>query len=220
MNISTAPDAPGHYFDYRTPLLDAGSLGALPIFEVMLRGKSLRFSSGSGVFSRGELDEGTRLLLETMDIPLSGRLGDLGCGWGPVAAFLGAHTPSSEIYACDLNPRAVQLTRWNCAANGLSNVYAWCGDGLTAVQPASLDCIVTNPPVRAGNDVLTNLFKSAALALRPGGTLWVVLRTAQGAKSWRSKLEVQFGSCETRAISGGFRILECTLTRDQVVESQ
>jgi 16S rRNA (guanine1207-N2)-methyltransferase len=62
--------------------------------------------------------------------------------------------------------------------------------------------------VRAGNQVIEKLFADAQRCLRPTGVLWVVLRTAQGAKSWRKKLETQFGQCETMAIEGGYRILK------------
>ena len=39
--------------------------------------------------------------------------------------------------------------------------------------------------------------------LKVGGHLWIVLRTAQGAKSWAKKLETQFGNCGTVAIEKG-----------------
>ena len=45
------------------------------------RGRSLVFETDSGVFSRGEMDAGSALLLECLPM-LSGRVLDLGCGWG------------------------------------------------------------------------------------------------------------------------------------------
>jgi 16S rRNA G1207 methylase RsmC len=44
----------------------------------------MEFITDAGVFSRDGLDAGTRVLLEALP-PLSGRVLDLGCGWGALA---------------------------------------------------------------------------------------------------------------------------------------
>ena len=49
------------------------------------RGRSLLFETDSGVFSRGELDQGTRLLIDALP-EMSGDVLDLGCGWGAICA--------------------------------------------------------------------------------------------------------------------------------------
>jgi 16S rRNA (guanine1207-N2)-methyltransferase len=89
----------------------------------------------------------------------------------------------------------------------LSHATAWCGDGLSAVGDSKFDVVLCNPPVRAGNAVIAQLFEDAHRALKTGGTLWVVLRTAQGAKSWARRLEESWGNCETVTIEQGYRIL-------------
>ena len=48
------------------------------------RGRELFFTTDAGVFSRGELDTGTRLLLEALPETMGGEILDLGCGWGPI----------------------------------------------------------------------------------------------------------------------------------------
>jgi 16S rRNA (guanine1207-N2)-methyltransferase len=168
--------------------------------------------TGSGVFSKGTLDEGTQLLLETLHLENCDAVCDLGCGWGPIAAFIAASWPEKAVYAVDVNPRAVQLAQWNFRLNDLPNVSPWCGDGLSAAASGIFDAVVTNPPIRAGNRVLEQFFAESLRVLRPGGVLWAVIRTAQGAKTWQKRLAAQFGSCETRAIDHGYRILECRLT--------
>jgi len=174
-------------------------------------GITLEFSTGAGVFARGGLDAGSRLLIETAlprgDWPEGAHLCDLGCGWGPVGCFAARLLPQAEVYLCDINERAVQLAAANLALHELSNARAWCGDGLDATRGDCFDAVLCNPPVRAGNAVIAKLFADAERGLRPGGVLWVVLRTAQGAKSWQKKLAAQFGACETVAIDGGYRIL-------------
>ena len=55
--------------------------------EYSYRGVALSFRTDAGVFSKGEVDTGTRLLLEALPEEMSGEILDLGCGWG-VLLFL------------------------------------------------------------------------------------------------------------------------------------
>ncbi len=82
------------------------------------RGKALRFTTDAGVFSRGELDEGTRLLLDTLPERMEGRLLDLGCGWGPVGISLKARFPEAEVWMTDVNLRALERSRKTRHATG------------------------------------------------------------------------------------------------------
>jgi 16S rRNA (guanine1207-N2)-methyltransferase len=108
---------------------------------------------------------------------------------------------------CDINVLAVQLARQNAQRNDILNAHLWCGDGLTAARAKYFHAVLCNPPVRAGNAVIAELFTQSQRCLQTGGELWVVLRTQQGAKSWQKRLAAQFGRCETVAIESGYRIL-------------
>lgn len=70
------------------------------------------FETDAGVFSKGELDEGTRVLLEALP-PLHGRALDLGCGWGAVGVLLGKKYPDVSLLMADVNERAVALAAKN-----------------------------------------------------------------------------------------------------------
>ena len=210
--LNCALVATSHYFSSQTSWLDASQLKATPL-STTVNGLTLQFLTGNGVFARRGLDEGSRLLLETLLASRApnwnGAIGDLGCGWGAVGAFCAARWPQSRVFAVDINPRAVQLADLNGRRNELANLFASCGDGLGAFRNDSLDCIAVNPPVRAGNSVIEKLFVDAFQTLRSGGELWVVLRTAQGAKSWQKRLAAQFGECETVKMRAGYRVLKC-----------
>lgn len=189
-----------------------------PKAPVLMRcgGIALELSTSAGVFSKGGLDEGTQILLETFfdkHKVLSGqRLCDLGCGWGAVGCFLSKRYPDAQISLCDINEQAVQLARLNWQHNDLSNMHGWCGDGLSAVRPKYFHTILCNPPVRAGNRVIEKLFFDAQRSLQRDGELWVVLRTQQGAKSWHKRLKEQFGNCDTVVIEKGYRVLRSRQT--------
>ena len=174
-------------------------------FQVTVQGRTLAFTSDSGVFSRGELDPGSRLLIESMGA-LSGDVLDLGCGWGPVGAFLAAFNPGARLLLSDVNERAVALAQRNLAENGLTNARAVASDGFTSL-PEAFDHVVTNPPIRAGKQVIYGLFDEALRRLRPGGTLTIVIRKQQGAPSAQKHLLETFGNVQTVARGGGYHIL-------------
>lgn len=202
------PTAPGtHYFSPITTQLDASVLESSPQFSCQALGHLLTFSKTRGVFSVGALDSGSKLLLENLQLAPQSRVCDLGCGWGAIGAFVAAHWPRTTVYSVDINARAAGLAAHNYRLNKFSNASAWCGDGVDAVPAAYFSDIVFNPPVRAGNAIIQKLLDGAQRTLSPGGSLWLVLRTSQGAKSWQKKLAAQFGNCETVQIDQGYRIL-------------
>ena len=202
-----APNTLTHYFSSGATPLDDEALKSSPVFQAELLGHSLSFATGSGIFSRGELDEGSQILLQNLHVSPRAHICDLGCGWGAIGAFMAAMLPESQVYSVDINGRAARFATYNYQLNGLDNTTVWCGDGLRAVNARVFTDVVCNPPVRAGNVVIQSLFDDAHRTLLPGGKLWIVLRTAQGAKSWQKKLATQFGSCETLEISLGYRVL-------------
>lgn len=179
--------------------------------SVQFESAQLQFLTGSGLFSRDEFDEGSRLLVETMhgqgEFPDAAHFCDLGCGWGGVGALWAKTHSDHFVFALDVNPRAAQLTGVNFARNSVSNAAVWCADGLSATRDEVLDVVACNPPIRAGNATIESLFEGAHRCLKANGELWAVIRTAQGAKSWAKKLGAQFGDCQTVEMRGGFRIL-------------
>ena len=167
-------------------------------------GNALTFTTDAGVFSRDGLDRGTEVLLEALP-PLSGRVLDLGCGWGAVGVALGKRWPGLEIVMTDINSRAVELARRNLAENGVTATVLQ-GDGFAAVS-GSFDAIVTNPPIRAGKAVVYGLFDQARAYLKPGGALYVVIRKQQGAPSALKYLKERYGEAVTIDRGSGFHVL-------------
>lgn len=170
------------------------------------RGKSLRFLTDAGVFSKGELDQGSRLLLDALPA-LSGHVLDLGCGWGPIGTAVGKANPGCTITMADVNHRALALAEQNAAANG---VAARCveSDGMAALMGDTYDAIITNPPIRAGKQVIYAMFAQGAQALAEGGALYLVIRKQQGAESCVKYLRTLYGTVEVLKKSAGFWVVK------------
>ena len=196
-------DMPDHYYTE-----NPGSAHAERRIALRALGNALTFITDAGVFSRDGLDRGTEVLLEALP-PLSGRVLDLGCGWGAVGVALGKRYPELDIVMTDINSRAVGLARRNLAENGVRAEVVQ-GDGFESVE-GLFDAVVTNPPIRAGKAVIYGLFAGARERLKPGGTLYVVIRKQQGAPSALKYLRETFAGAEVIDRGSGFHVIRATV---------
>lgn len=176
--------------------------------DTELRGKRLRFTSDAGVFSKGDIDYGSRVLIEAMEIPEDAKVLDVGCGYGPIGLSAAQLASKGHVTMIDINSRAVELARENAQHNGIRNVTVMESDVLSAVQGQTFDVILTNPPIRAGKSVVHAIFEQAYDHLNEGGCLWVVIQKKQGAPSAAAKLESMFPVVEEVGKDKGYRILK------------
>lgn len=181
-------------------------------FQAELRGRKWTFLSDAGVFSKHGIDFGSALLIDVMEIPAKGRVLDVGCGYGPIGLTAAALAVGETVTMLDVNTRALELARENAAQNGIGNVRILESDALAAVAGESFDCILTNPPIRAGKEVVHRIFAQAHDALAPGGSLWVVIQKKQGSPSAWAKLEELFGEGQVEEVTKdkGYRIFRAT----------
>ncbi|KAB7789789.1 class I SAM-dependent methyltransferase [Bifidobacterium leontopitheci] len=149
---------------------------------VTLQGRETTVETSNGVFSGSRLDLGTSVLLrEVPEPPAQGVLLDIGCGWGPVALALAFASPEADVWAVDVNERAVELTAANAGANGCANVHAVTPDQV----PGDLrfDAIWSNPPIRVGKEALHELLMTWLPRLKEGGAAYLVVQRNLGADS-------------------------------------
>ncbi|MBP3452266.1 MAG: class I SAM-dependent methyltransferase [Clostridia bacterium] len=172
------------------------------------RGHGLNFMTDAGVFSKGELDQGTRLLLDALP-ELSGDVLDLGCGWGAIGVSIAKANPACRVVMADVNRRALQLSRDNLERNKTTAEVIE-SDGMAAVLDRSFDAVITNPPIRAGKQVIYKMFADSAAHLKQGGALYLVIRKQQGAESCVKYLKTLFGEVEKLDKSGGFWVLKAS----------
>ncbi len=140
------------------------------------------FISDNGVFSKETLDYGSRALLETITkIDITGKVLDMGCGIGVIGILLKKYKSDIDLTMIDVNERAVELTKIN-SQNYKQDNKVVLSDGFTALND-KFDCIVSNPPIRIGKEKLYSLFVQAYEHLSESGTMYLVIRKQQGAKS-------------------------------------
>lgn len=169
------------------------------------RGNRLSFQTDAGVFSKGELDQGTRLLLDALP-DLSGDVLDLGCGWGAIGIAVKKAFPQTNVTMVDVNLRALGLCERNAQANGVE-VLCLESDGMAALSGRQFDAVITNPPIRAGKQKVYEMLSGAAAALRKDGSLYLVIRKQQGAESCMRFLQEYFESVEKLDRSAGFWVI-------------
>ena len=180
------------------------------------RGHDLTLMTDAGVFSRGELDNGTRILLDALPESINGRILDLGCGWGPVGICVSLENPQAKIVFSDINERALALTQSNAIRYGISADFIQ-SDGFAGID-GTFDCVITNPPIRTGKQVIYQMFADAQSRLSEGGTLYIVIRKQQGAESAKKYLQTLFPDVSVIDKSGGYWIIRCIKggTNDEV----
>jgi len=177
-------------------------------FEV--RGHAFTFRTDAGVFSRGEIDRGTELLLAALEIGPCELILDLGCGYGAIGIVAARLSEGGRVILTDVNERAVALARTNVAANGIENAEVRLGNLYEPVADMAFDHIVCNPPIRAGRGVVDRIVSEAPAHLLEGGSLWLVARTRQGADSLRHRMAATFGAADIVKRGSGFKVLRTT----------
>ncbi len=81
----------------------------------------------------------------------------------------------------DVNQRAVNLAKVNLKQNSVKGEVIL-SNGYENISN-TYDLIITNPPIRAGKEVVLNILSNAKKHLNNEGELWFVIRKDHGAKS-------------------------------------
>lgn len=177
------------------------------LIYVNIKEKVYSFTTDHGVFSKAGLDFGSRLLIENVISMNSESFLDLGCGYGPLGIIYKANNQKAKVTMTDVNDRAIKLTQKNASLNKVE-VEAFYSDGFSAITN-TFDLIITNPPIRAGKEVVYRIFTDAALFLRDKGSFIFVINQKQGAPSAIKKCESIYREVEVIAKKSGYYIIKC-----------
>ena len=173
-----------------------------------INGIPFYFYTDNGVFSKGELDFGTELLLKNFkyDNPNNKTLLDIGCGCGPIGIY--ASHLGFTVDMSDVNKRAIHLSKMSLKEQSLNaNVFE--SDAYKNITN-KYDYIVSNPPIRVGKEKLYEIVMNAKEHLKDGGSLWIVVRKQQGAESMLRDMKNAYKTVEVIAKKKGFFIIKAS----------
>ncbi|TWD79473.1 16S rRNA m(2)G 1207 methyltransferase [Kribbella amoyensis] len=176
--------------------------------EARIWGRDYTFTTATGVFSRDRLDIGTAVLLREVQAPADGgTILDLGTGYGPIACALAVESPKAEVWAVDVNTRALDLTTENASRAGVGDrVHPALPDGVP--DDLRFDEIWSNPAIHIGKPELHKMLLSWLPRLKPGGRAWLVVGKNLGADSLQRWLTENIHPTTRQASAKGFRILK------------
>lgn len=139
-----------------------------------LAGEKLDFETSFGVFSPKDIDEGTRLILNYLEVDESFDCLDLGCGYGPIGLWMARKASKGKVLLLDKDYVAIEHVKSNIAINKLTNAQGLLSNGLSSLKEEKFDLIVSNIPAKVGNDMLYLFQYDAHHHLKPGGKFVVV----------------------------------------------
>jgi 16S rRNA (guanine1207-N2)-methyltransferase len=179
----------------------------LGLVQTCFRGRPFEFLTSSGIFSKNRIDLGTRLLIECMSLPETGRILDIGCGYGPVGIAAATFRPDLHVVMTDVNRRAVWLAEENIERNRLENVEVRRGNLYEPVEDRVFNCVLSNPPISAGMETVKAIIYEAPKHISKKGVLQMVAKSKVAGKRFRGFFEESFGNIDVLARESGYRVL-------------
>lgn len=178
-------------------------------FSWQFLGKDFTFKSCDDVFSKDQVDYGTYVLLKTIvqNVEISGKILDIGCGYGVIAIVLDKMFNNAKFCLTDVNQTAIELSTENAKLNNSKNIYSIKLSNAYENIDETFDFIVSNPPIKAGKNVLYNIILGAYEKLNQNGQLIFVIKKKFGEDSLKKELSKIFKSVEVLERDSGYYIL-------------
>ncbi len=174
-------------------------------FSFRFLGIQSTFTVDDGIFSKNQADFGSLLLVEeVIKRHESGSLLDLGSGYGLMSILLKQHLPQLEVSGIEINPRAVDCAQVSAKHLKLEVIFSE-GDACLDVE-GKFDVIITNPPIRAGKEIVFRFLSVAHDHLKDDGRLYFVIRRQQGVASAVKYIQDQFTSVERCILKKGYEV--------------
>lgn len=143
--------------------------------------QEIEFVSKPGIYGYKKIDDGSLFLAETLNkdkFALEGKVLDLGCGYGYLAASVGKNPKIESLVATDCNVASVMLCQHNLQELGIEALVTLddCGSEL---EDRSFDRIICNPPFHQGfgtsQDLTIKFVQNTKRLLRRKGIAYFVV---------------------------------------------
>ena len=180
--------------------------------SITLKELDLQINNHANVFSKDNLDIGSRFLIEQIqDCPSANHIIDLGCGNGVLGIMAQQLQPTATIHFVDESYMAIQSAKENFAMNRTdtsAQAHFYISNCLSAYDAQKPELILCNPPFHQahsmGDQIAWEMFKQSQQKLEHNGELWVVANRHLG---YHIKLKRLFGNCKTIASNKKFVVL-------------
>ena len=170
-----------------------------------------RFWTKAGMFSHGEADKGSALLVPHLKNIAFGHVADLGAGWGYLsAACLDNPAKISRIDLYEADFEALEMAKLNLAElNSSVPLHYYWHDVASEPMTEIYDTVISNPPFHTGRNTDISLGQSfitaAAKRLKSGGRLLMV---ANRQLPYETVLKQHFRQVMQLQEAEGFKIIE------------
>ncbi len=176
----------------------------LSFFPLVYKEAKIEVANVPGVFSAGALDEGTKLLLDTIPYDQA-KILDIGCGAGVIGAFYKKLAPKSDVTMSDSSILAIRASEETLKKNKLEAKVVL-SDAFAGIE-GTFDLILCNPPFHSGIQTdysfIEKFARGAKKRLNPGGEVYVV---ANSFLAYQPALEKNIGPTEIVVDTGKFRV--------------
>lgn len=129
-------------------------------------------------FAGGKMDEGTSLLLASLEVRVTDVALDLGGGSGLIGAHIAERASRGQVTLVESSLASVAAAREQLEKRGLVNAQVLASDGIQAVRDQRFDLVATNPPFHVGGIQTTAIaerfIREAAQVLHPRGRFYLV----------------------------------------------
>ena len=179
-----------------------------------VNGLTMNLITDNGVFSKGKVDEGSLAFLKViLPLDLGNNILDLGCGYGTLGLTLAVFKKDARVTLADVNARALALCKRNAEAYNLGQRVTILQSDIYEKIEGPYDSIVVNPPIRAGKVVTYRMYEESKQYLIDGGSLFIVIRKAQGAPSASKYIEGIFGNITLLKRDKGYYIYQAVKSK-------
>ena len=145
--------------------------------DLHLEYQGLQFRTTWGLFSPRAIDEGSRLLLDHLDLAPTDHCLDLGCGYGVLGLCMAKMAPQGHTLMVDKDFVAVEYAEKNRLLNRIDNASCMLSNGFDQIPTQQFDAIVSNIPAKVGKEMLYIYLFDALRYLKPGGSFYIVTIT-------------------------------------------
>ena len=162
-------------------------------------------------FAGDKMDEGTRLLIESLEVHTTDIALDIGCGTGYIGMHIAHLARKGHVTMVDASLVAVDVAQNLIEQSGMTNVQVLASNGTQAVKAQRFDLVVTNPPFHLGGiqtiEIGERFIREAAQVLRPRGRFYLV---ANRFLKYESTLRACFHTVEEVGGNTRYKVLLAT----------